>query len=121
MVRYWPVLEKGIIGMINKMTSMVEPHDASELPELSDEVADMKLGSIGDLRLKDLDTDPLRTLLMWKSVAAENVNQLNRAPEPPSEFSQYSVAELKETPFSAASDKEAKLRLLEYYVSEEVM
>ncbi|RLM59735.1 hypothetical protein DVK02_03115 [Halobellus sp. Atlit-31R] len=100
---------------------MVEPREASELPELSDEVVDLTLETIGDLKLKDTETTALRVLFMWKSVAAENVKQDEDGPELPDEFSQSSITELKSTPLSAAPTKEAKLRLLEYYVSEEVM
>jgi len=60
-------------------------------------------------------------LFMWKSVAAENVQQADGSPEPPDAFADPSLAELRETPLSAASTKEDKLRLLEYYVAEDVL
>lgn len=58
---------------------------------------------------------------MWKNVAAENVKQLDYTPELPAAFTEYSIDELREMPLSAASSKEVKLRLLEYYVAEGVM
>lgn len=100
---------------------MVDPRRADELPELGDEAARTTLGEIGELTLGDADTDALRTLLMWKNVAAENVQRSDGSPDPPKAFEDHSIAELRETSLSAVSGKKAKLRLLEYYVSVDVL
>jgi len=100
---------------------MVEPRNASELPELSDEVDGMNLENVGELKLGDADSDSLRTLFMWKSIAAENVRERGGSPELPDGFRDGSLSELKKTSLSAASDKETKLQLLEYYVSKAVI
>ncbi len=100
---------------------MVEPRQADELPELSDEAERTTLGEIGELTLGSAETDALRTLFLWKNVAAENIQQSDASPDPPSAFEDHSIAELRDVSLSAASNTNAKLRLLEYYVSEDVL
>lgn len=100
---------------------MVEPQQAEKLPELSDEAEETTLDEIGKLTLGSADTDALRTLFMWKNVAAANRQQSDDSAAPPEPFDDHSVAELREISLSAASNKKAKLRLLEYYISEEVL
>jgi len=100
---------------------MVEPHEASELPELSDEAEEKSLDEIGDLTVRTAETDELRTLLMWKSVAAENIKQRDRSPDPPQGVTDLADTDLGEIQLTAAPNKKDKLRLLEYYVSEKVL
>ncbi|WP_162224658.1 hypothetical protein [Halorussus amylolyticus] len=103
-------------GREYQMILMVEPREAEELPRLDDQAAAKTLGEIGDLMLGDADTDALRTLFMWKSVAAENIQQDDHDSKPLAEFSDYSTDELRDVPLAEATSAESRLRLLEYYL-----
>jgi hypothetical protein len=98
---------------------MVEPRDPEEMPPLDSDVLTMTLEEIGDLKLEGADTDALRTLFMWKSIAAENVRASDSTPEPPEAFRDGSIDELRDKSLTAVTSRGERLQLVEYYLWKE--
>jgi len=96
---------------------MVQPGDAEELPDLSPEFGEMTLREVGDVTVRDVDEPPQQKAMMWKSVAAENVEQRDGEPRLPPELRDRSESELLDRPLNDYDGKTKLLAVVEWYVA----
>lgn len=95
---------------------MVESREPGEMPEPSDKLEEMAVDEVLDLTLREAETDEKREAMMWKSVAAENVEDRKERPQPPEELEHLSEDELKGLELADAGGKEEIVGLLEWAV-----